>query len=314
MLIQTLIPWALLTSTALSQSARQLFNFSTSVTIENSALRPNGHLLLTTFDQGRLYTLDPSSSNPQAELVASFPGATAISGIASIGTDKFAVVGGVRGNYQYDNETLYSIDLADSSKPINVVAHLPEAVILNGMAALPTAPHVVLISDSRVGGIFRVDTDTGAVDIAWKDELLTAPSDAAMPIGVNGLKVRDGYVYFTNTAQGLFGRAAIDDRGDKIGDVEVVTRIETDGDDRWDDFAFDKSGVAYVAQPDSALARIDVDGEQTVIVGGGNSSVLVGPTSVTLSKDEKTAYVTARGGSVGDVEYSGHVVEVSLSL
>lgn len=47
-----------------------------------------------------------------------------------------------------------------------------------------------------------------------------------------------------------------------------------------------------------------------VLVGGRNSTLLVGSTSVTLSEDEKTPYVTLRGYSAGDLEYNGRAAEV----
>jgi hypothetical protein len=113
----------------------QIFNFSSLyVDIENSHLRPNGHLLLSTFDNGSLFTLDPSSANPQAELIAELPGATALCGIATIGSDKFAVVGGVRGSYHYDNETIYTVDFSNNATnaTIEVAATIPNASMLNG--------------------------------------------------------------------------------------------------------------------------------------------------------------------------------------
>ncbi|PTB57241.1 hypothetical protein M431DRAFT_4303 [Trichoderma harzianum CBS 226.95] len=35
--------------------------------VENIGIRPSGHLLLNTFDQGKMYTIDPSTKNPNIE-------------------------------------------------------------------------------------------------------------------------------------------------------------------------------------------------------------------------------------------------------
>ncbi|ORY61785.1 uncharacterized protein BCR38DRAFT_348056 [Pseudomassariella vexata] len=306
------------TSSVLAASTEQLFTFSTSVNIENSIFRPNGHLLLTTFDNGRLYTLDPSLAYPEAELIAALPGATAITGIASIGTDKYAVAGGIRGSYHYDNETIYTVDFAgNANATIAIVATVPDASLLNGMASLPANPHIVLVGDAVEGCIFRVDTTAGTSEVAFSDELLTVPANATLPLGVNGLKVNGSYAYFTNTARNIFARVPISDMGDKIGDIEVIAEVNADaisaGYD-WDDFVLDAaSGNAYVAQSSSELVKVALlDGEQTIVAGGANSSALVGPTSVTLTEDGKTAYVTTRGGTVNWVVYYGQVVEVQL--
>lgn len=306
---------ALAASCALAQSTVQLFNFSSYVDIENSALRPNGNLLLTTFDHGRLYTLDPSGRNPQAQLVAALPGATALCGITAIDHDKFAVVGGIRGSYSYTNETIYSVDFTgNAANPIiRTVARIPNAVMLNGMASLPTQPHIVLIADSRLGSLFRVDTRTGISKIAFKDYALAAPANASIPIGINGLKIGQGYVYFTNTARGTFSRISVSEDGLEFGKVETIATLDagTTGDD-WDDFALDAEGVAYVAQPDNSIARIQPDGGQTIVAGGGETEDIIGPTSVQIGQNGEL-YVTTRGGTVDGFTYSGQVVEVQLA-
>ncbi|CRG88469.1 hypothetical protein PISL3812_05499 [Talaromyces islandicus] len=307
---------ALTADTALGQSVRQVFNFSSYVDIENSHLRPNGHLLLSTFDNGRLYTIDPSAANPQAQLVSAMPGATALCGIASIGDDKYAVVGGIRGNYSYTNETIYTVDYNGrnaQNATIAIAAHVSNATMLNGMDSLPQKPHVVLLADSRQGAIYRADTDSGVSTTVIQDEALAAPSNATLPIGANGLKIRGSFVYYTNSARNTFGRVPITIDGDQAGDVEVVAHLNggTAGYD-WDDFIFDEAGVVYAAQPTNAIAKIKSNGQHSIFVGGGNSTLIQGPTSITIARDGKTAYVTTHGSTVDGFEYSGQVLEMQL--
>ncbi|KAE8419016.1 hypothetical protein BDV36DRAFT_282590 [Aspergillus pseudocaelatus] len=255
------------------ETTAELFHFSISVAIENTALRPDGSLLLTTFDQGRLYTLNPSVPNPEAELVAALPGATALCGITAIDADKFAVIGGVQGNYSYTNETIYTVDFgANPTNPtIEVVSRIPNAIMLNGLAALPAHPHVVMAGDARLGAVFRVDTDTGTAEVAFKDPLLTAPSNASTPIGVNGLKIAGGYMYFTNTAREIFARVPIDGFGRKTGEIEVIAALSGAELYNWDDFVvLDDLNLAYLAQPDNAIAQVSPNGAQNTIVGGGD--------------------------------------------
>jgi hypothetical protein len=301
---------ALLANTALATSITQLFNFTTYVDIENSALRPNGHLLLTTFDQGRLYTLNPLSHAPQVELVASLPGATALCGIAAIADDKFAIVGGVRGHYHYNNETVYTVNFsADAANPsIRAIARIPNASMLNGLSSMPQQPHIILLGDSRLGALFRVDTITGESKLAFENDLLAAPANASLPIGVNGLKVVGEYVLFTNSARNIFGRIRVSADGLRFGDVEVVARLDSSSYD-WDDFIVDSAGVAYVAQPDNAIAKIMPNGTRSIIAGGGNSEKIQGPTSVQLAEGGRSIYVTTRGDGE---KVSGGVYEVQL--
>ncbi|KAJ6021944.1 hypothetical protein N7540_007448 [Penicillium herquei] len=289
---------ALVATSALAVEVTTVYNFTSGdVDIENSELRPNGNLLLTTFYEGHLYNLDPHADDPKAELVAALPGATALCGITSIAYEKYAVVGGVRGTYHYDNETVYTVDFSqDATNPvIEKVAHLPTAIMLNGMAAMPKNPHIVLIGDAIRGLIFRVDTTTGASKVAIQDPQLNATSSSSLPIGVNGLKVVGNYVHFTNSARNTFGRIPVSDDGETFGDVEIITSLNSTAND-WDDFIIDSNGIAYVAQPVYGIARILPDGSQSVYVGGDGSGIQ-GPSSVQIASDGY-AYVTQGGGSV----------------
>jgi hypothetical protein len=287
--------------------AAQLFNFTSYVDIENSQLRPNGHLLLTTFHEASLYTLDPHAHTPTAELVATFPGATALTGIAPIGNEQYAVVGGVRGSYHYENETLYSIDL--NTNTTKTITRLPNASMLNGMASMPSQPHIVLIADSRLGCIFRVDTRTGISTIAIQNDALAPPANASVPIGINGLQVVGGNVFFTNTARNIFARIPVSGDGEKFGSMRVIARLDSVG-STWDDLAIDADGTAYVAQSPQSIAKIAPDGSQSIVAGSDGLGI-VGPTSVQLARGG-WAYVTTRGGEEGGFTYSGQVVAVKI--
>lgn len=303
------------TSPASAATVKQLWNFTDyAVTIENSALRSNGQLLLTTFDNASLYTLDTLAASPQAELVTKLPGATAIGGIAEISDDKYAIVGGIRGNYSYTNETIYNVDFSgNSSSPVvQIVATVPDAVMLNGLASIPASPHIILASDSRVGAIFRIDTDAGTSELAFEDDLFVAPANATTPLGINGIKVSGGYAYFTNTGQYIFGRVPITDDGYKAGDAEVVTYADASTGYDWDDFIFDAAGNIFAAQTPNAAGQIFLNGTYASLAGGGNSTLFHRPTSVTATSDGKTLYVTTGGNTVDNVTYSGQVIEVQL--
>lgn len=284
---------ALAATSALAVQSNTLFNFTSGIDIENSELRPNGHLLLTTFEKGCLYTLNPYAKVPKAELVASLPGATALCGITTITYDKYAVIGGVRGSYHYDNETIYTVDFSqDASQPvIQKAAHLPDAIMLNGMAALPKQPHIVLAGDAVLGVLFRVDTVTGAYKVAFNNTALVSPSTSSLPIGVNGLKVIGNHVYFTNSASGTFSKVPVSDDGQTFGDVEVIATMDTSIGD-WDDFIVDSNGVAYLAQPTLGIAQVFPNGTHSIYASGISSA-----TSVQISKDGH-AYVTQGSGLV----------------
>ncbi|KAI1123649.1 hypothetical protein F5Y10DRAFT_280763 [Nemania abortiva] len=303
------------TPLSIGSSGVQLFNFSSYIDIENSFLRSETQLLLTTFDNGRLYQINPLAEDPQAELILQAPGATALNGIVRIGTDKFAFSGGVRGSFMYTNETVYTVDFSQTNSTggptVAIAATLPDAVFLNGVAALPASPYVVMLADSNLGCLWRVDTETGAVDKVITDPAFAIPANATTPIGINGLKIRGGYAYFTNTAARLFGRIPITDAGERAGDVEIIHTAAVGI--SWDDFELGPDGSAYIAQGPGAVLRVTPDGQASFAAGTANSTTLIGPTSISIPQPGK-AYVTTRGGVVGTgtYQYSGQVFEISI--
>lgn len=121
---------------------------------------------------GNLYQIDPKAENPEAEVLIAMPGATALTGFAQTGNDTYVVAGGVRGSYHYYNETLYSIDFSkNASGDFGIAASVPDAIMLNGGASLPGNENIILLADSRVACVWRLDLSTGAYEKAIEGDL-----------------------------------------------------------------------------------------------------------------------------------------------
>ncbi|SPL89569.1 unnamed protein product [[Actinomadura] parvosata subsp. kistnae] len=101
-----------------------------------------------------------------------------------------------------------------------------------------------------------------------------APDDPVLSTGVNGLKVWDGALWATNTAQGSVLRIALDDG--RPGEVKQVhTGIPAD------DLAFDAAGTLYLAvHPRDTVVRITPDGATTVLATEADG--LDGPTAIAV--------------------------------
>lgn len=300
--------------------AREAAIFDAPVFIENLAVRSNGHLLLTTFDQGRLYTVDPDAVSPRAEVAVQFPGVTALIGIAEIAPDVFAVTGGNLTSFAFVEGsikvfTVSFISGADTPRVKHIVDILNSTAV-NSMAALQTTPHIILIGGSKDGTIIRVDTIQDKYDIALSDPVLELVPDT-VPVGVNGIKLFGDYLYFSNSAKGLFGRIPVHSDGSMAGAAEIITTLPggTGIGHAYDDFAIhvDAGGqaFAYVATHSNTVYKVNVDTAHTdVYVGGGDSTLLKNPTSLAFAKDGKKFYVVTAGNVRGGI--SGQVVEVII--
>jgi sugar lactone lactonase YvrE len=128
-----------------------------------------------------------------------------------------------------------------------------------------------------------------------------------MPLGINGIRVQNQMVYFSNSAKQTFGRVSIDIHGSVKGRVEILAKVISP-DRAYDDFALDQKGSAWIATHSNSINRVVTDGNQTVVAGGGASTELVEPTSAVFGrgskKEEGMLYVTTAGGQVAAIDTS----------
>lgn len=306
--------------TDLPPQAREVAIFDAPVFIENIAVRSNGHLLLTTFDQGRLYTVDPEASTPRAEVAVQFPGVTALIGIAEIAPDVFAVTGGNVTSFAFVKGSIKVFTVSFRGGPdsprVEHIVDILDSEAVNSMTVLPATPYVILVGASKDGNIVRIDTMKDTYDIALSDPALELIPDS-VPIGVNGIKTFKDDLYFVNSAKGLFGRIPVHPDGSMAGAAEIIATLPGSSavGHAFDDFALhvDCTGqtFAYVATHSNMVYKINIDtGEAEIYVGGGDSTLLNSPTSLAFAKDGKKIYVTTAGNVTGGV--SGQVVEITV--
>ncbi|KAM7186040.1 hypothetical protein V8F33_012031 [Rhypophila sp. PSN 637] len=283
---------------------------------ENQFLLANGELLISTLSSPNIFKINPNSPSPSLTVVATFPDADRATGIAPVGlpiSGKFAAVGGNENGWILDDPVLNIFKLDGT-----IVDRIPgptEPSLLNGLIQLPLKPHILLSADSTNGRIIRWNTQTRTVSTAVTDAALNGDSDPTnpLPLGVNGLKIRGQYLYFTNTFQGTFGRFKIDLlTGAKTGPVEILVQLPlpTGFTNAFDDFTFDSAGNAYVTQHFNSVIKVTPAGVVSVVPGTGTlETPIKTPTSVSVSWDQKWLYVTT-----GMSEYSsGGVYKIRIA-
>lgn len=294
----------------------QVYSFPTEF-VENLYVLPNGHLLLSTMESSDLlYTLDPTEVQPHARPVASFDSnTTALTGIVPLDCDLYAVSGGFHTSYAFEKGSmnLYIVSLEKGTVVDSIP--VPDTATMNGLAAVPHNPHILLSADSIGGRIISIDTHTRKVCVVFEDALL-GPSDrngslGLPPIGINGLRTRGDFLYFTNSTQRTFVRVRIDQNGNKAGDFEILARSLAPN-QIYDDFTFDSDGNAYVAVHSSSVVKITPDGIQTTIAGGEGDPLFKEPTSTAMANDGKSIYVVTGGMFSANPPEGGQVIQIQI--
>ena len=291
--------------------------------IENLAIRSNGQLLVTLLTTPDLYLIDPTTSPATATLVHKFPDVLALTGIIELGADIFYICTGNFNVSSYQNEagsySVWEVDVRDFEKEgkvdVKKVVDIKGSGLLNGMELLSKEKKEVLIADSEIGCVWKVHVGSGEHEMVIQIDEMKIPAEG-FPMGINGIKIRDGYLYWTNTGRKQFCRIKIDGAGKSIGRAEVLAE-----DCLGDDFVFDKEGNAWIAQNTmNTIAVVRESGGVSLVAGKKEELEVCGGTACQFGRkkgEEHMLYVATTGALAepinGSIMEGGKVVAVNTS-
>ncbi len=276
--------------------------FPVGKSVENLAVRHNGKVLTTIISQPELYQIDPLHGESAKLISNSFGPVMGLLGIVETYPDIFYVAAGNISTTTLtgipDTFSVWKVDLTSHHipAPTSKIADFPDAGLLNGMALLSKEKGLILIADSIAGGVWRLNVFTGEVlriiDIA--DTL--PPPPPAFHFGVNGIKILEGALYFSNTGTNSLYRLPIHANGTAAGNSTVVAS----GLNFIDDFQFNDEGNAFVALNfPSELVKVTTKGMKKVLVDN-TTLTLPNPTAVQFGRtfaDRKSLYISEGGNS-----------------
>ena len=306
-----------------SSPVRDIYQFPNAGTwAENLAVRASGQLIITRLDQPIIQQVDPFTPGKEPVTIHTFPAAAGTIGITEYAPDVFAVV---TGNFSLATRanppgeySVWRVDMRSYRGPgtatVTKITDVPTALLLNGATVLDFSKGTILIADSLAGNVIRVDTGKGTYTVVQSDPTMAGVAKGGIPIGINGVRVRDGKLYFTNGTKNLLVRVHINPDGTAQGPYTVLA-TNTVG--QFDDFALDVFGGFFNCQgPSGTLAKITVQGdvgtEQEVV---GNATI-IGNTSARFGRtlfDLTTLYVTTNGGFPSPVE-GAKIVAVQVPI
>ncbi|KAK3301789.1 uncharacterized protein B0T15DRAFT_441941 [Chaetomium strumarium] len=257
------------------QSATQIVRLSS---IENVAVRPNGQILATNMNSATLYSIDPVAKTSSTALSVS--GATGLSGIGEYQPDVFAVIGG---------KSVFKIDFTTQPPKSTLIKTISEASNLNGLAVFTNTS--VLVADAGKGAVYKLDVSTGEYAVVLQDPTM-APS-GGIPFGIDGIKYRDGVVWYTNIFKNSFHRVAVDPATAKATGAVATLWTNLMG----DDLCFGPNGKIYVATNGrNSLVEVDPAAASPRPTSVGS---VTGSTSCAFGRTERDANVAYVGAGQG---------------
>ena len=255
------------------QSATQVVRLNS---IENVAVRSNGQILATNMNAATLYAIDPVAKTSTTALTVS--GASGLSGIGEYAPDVFAVLGG---------KGIYKVDFTVTPPKSSLIKTITEANNLNGLATFDNSS--VLVADAGKGVVYKFDVNTGAYAVVLQDATM-APS-GGIPFGIDGIKYKDGVVWYTNIFKNSFHKVAVDPATAKPTGAYTTLWTNLMG----DDLCFGPNGKIYVAtNSKNSLVEVDPAVGKPTSVGS-----VTGSTSCAFGRTEKDANVAYVGAGQG---------------
>lgn len=254
--------------------------------VENLVARADGGVIVAVLSEARLDHISPSGMvEPLLQLPLPCTGM-----VETRSGDLIVAVG----EPDASPMRLWRIDpQARTGEPLVEIAG---ARFLNGMAAF--GRNAVLVADSRLGRLYRVDLATRAVDVWLEDERPTPAPEAAFLPGANGLKIADGRVVVTSNSRALVFAVDIAPDGSPGAMTELAHRL------RADDLAIGDDGALYLTTHiGHSLDRLSPDGTRVSLAGPAEG--LAGSTACAFGRapdDAHSLYVTTTGGIVGPVD------------
>lgn len=235
---------------------------------------------------------NPGSDCPTLQPLFSVPGVNGTDGIVEIDgrPDVFAVIAGnlslsAEANGVPDSWSVWELDLTGGNSnnssntssfseagttaaavdcnaapplppPVTArkITSVPQAPRLNGAAAIPGTAFV-LLGDSQLGQVFRLNTFTGAIATVLDfPEMKPVPGAGSIDdaLALNGMKITQAgngslLLYFTNAAARTMNRVAVLPDGSGPVEGAVVERIASVTEAGWlDDLAVREDGSLWV--------------------------------------------------------------------
>jgi hypothetical protein len=291
---------------------------------ENLAVQANGRLLISRLDTPEVIQIDPTGTYPPitvakwspteyegcAGISETYPGVFYVVASAFFNSSDFVKTSGVPAVWEINMNTFSATTagVIRSNATIKKLTDIPSGDFLNGMTTLDDTN--ILVGDVYNGWVYKVNTLTGAYNIAINDPLMKFPVNAENHLGVNGLKIRDSFLYFTNTAAGSLNRIEITAEGEPVGKACVVSANVPLA----DDFVFRSDGTAFIARnEDNELSVLPAGSSKAMVIAGEyTSTVLAGCTAGKfgrLPSDANRLYVTTTGG---EFEFSDTIPQFPL--
>lgn len=322
---------------------RTIHQFTNPTYPNDLVILSNGDMVVSSvWPNASVFYISVQTSPATASLIHTFDDLNAATSIIEMQEGVLALVGGNQTRLGFgivDTFSIYEVDLRhyvpreahadgnelelraapDNGAKISEILHIPGSGYIIGMEQAPSSPTTLLLADTILGCVWRVDTVTRKYEMVIQTDKMRGPKWAPIEFGIDGLHVHKGFLYWNIAYISTIYRVAITDNGyiPEGAEIEEVAATRTL---YMDNFAIGPNGgdtIWAATNADNRLIAITPDGKTTVVAGEPNQMTLAGAVTGKFGRregDSEILYVATGGALVipvnGTVSEGGKVVAV----
>jgi hypothetical protein len=279
--------------------ATTMASYPTGTFLENLSVTQRGDLVFTSYLDKRLYTLKGGGKSTGAPTVLAQLDVHPV-GILARRRDIIVSAHGKSFTEGPSFTQTNQILVLNRSGQVLRRTAAPAALFVNGLVEVRS--DVILIADSIGAKIWAYNPRTGDLKVWLQDPLLGIdPAQASQRPGANGLKMKNGTLYISNSARGALYKVQVR-QGAPMGALALFSQTGP-----VDDFTFLSDGSIAAATHGAKLIGISPTGTMSDILSEGCDSC----TSVTTFGRDQALVVLTTGNLLEGGKEPARVLRVS---
>lgn len=283
-----------------------IYQYPLTTCLQDVAVGSSGDIYMTTvFPDASIYAVSgATTSTPTASLVHKFDDINAATGIIETEPGVFTFLAGKQralGVGILGTFGVFELDTRHGKPTITELVHVPDGGLLVGVIPIPGVPDTLLVSDSTLGKLWRVNTATRTYEQVLQDASMAPPAWAPLPFGIGGIQLHKGYLYFVASFEALIFRVRFTDDGYPApgAKVERVLAFRSIYIDNFVVGPGDEDIIWAATNADNRLIAMTPDGNVTVVAGAPDELTIAGDVAGAFGRlpgDTNTLYVVTSGG------------------
>ena len=296
---------------SLPLSVRDIHQFPPTTYLQDVLVASNGDIYMTTVSpDASIYSVSgATTTSPTTSLVYRFDDMNAATGIIETRPGVFTFLAGRQSSVGVGilgTFGVYELDTRHGKPIVTELVHIPDGGLIVGVIPIPGVPDALLVSDSTLGKLWRVNTATREYEQVLEDASMKPPPWAPAPFGIGVIQLRKGYLYFVVCFEALIYRIRFTDDGYPApgAKVELVLAFRSIFMDHFVIGPGDDDTIWAQTNADNRLIAMTPDGNVTVVAGAPDEVTIAGDVAGAFGRlpgDQNTLYVVTSGGMLNPI-------------